>query len=260
MGLETVVDALPTHRLFYVIALVAYATPPLFEAVLYRRLLPPPTPGPLLMFRKRALNEAAIDYAGEIDLYVHMRGRPGAGALIKDNNLLSGLVSNSATVLLLLGLVVAGRLDILDIAGHAFPQLAAGAAAILAAVLTVVAVFHRRLLTTEPFARRIILRQQVLRLALGFALQVAQWAVALPTVPLTTWLLFLAVWMLATRIPFLPNRDLLLATIGLGLAKLVAAPQVTVAAMFVTGAALPLIGHVSVLILCAALPHRPPQS
>ena len=61
--------------------------------------------------------------------------------------------------------------------------------------------------------------------------------------PIGEWLMFLAAQLLLTRIPFLPNRDVMMMWLGVALATAVAAPQAQVASMFLAAGALSLATH-----------------
>jgi hypothetical protein len=199
-----------------------------------------------------------VDYAGELDFYVHMRAHPRAAALIKDVNLLSGFVSNGATVLLLIGLAASGRLDFLDLVQPGLKQTAGSIAVCTAVILGVFAVMHHRMLSAERRDQLHILALQALRLLATWAFFFTQWKAALPQVPAETWAFFIAVWMVTTRLPFLPSRDLILAALGLALSKLVDAPPSSVSAMFVAGAALPLGLHFATLLFTGIRSFRAP--
>jgi hypothetical protein len=206
-----------------------------------------------MVMRKRVLNEALLDYSGEAYLYAQIRAHTDvaagvAGAAIKDVSLLSGAVSNGITVLLLMAIAAVGPLDVL--AGHRAVQIGLAMAALLVvALIAGLVLFRRRLLTADAHVSGMIIAAHAVRLALVLSLQIAQWMTGLPGLPFSRWLTVLALWMVATRIPFVPNRDLLLAAAGASIAGLLAAPPPAVAALFLTAGALPIVAHGLVLIV-----------
>ncbi len=248
LGLDTVIDALPTSWLFYVVLIIGYFVPPIFDWRIYRRFWPLAPRDFGLILRKRAFNEAVLDYAGEIEFYAYMRHRPNAAALIKDVNLISGAVSNAATVLLLLGLAVAGHLSLLDQIQSGLARTAVTTCGITGIVLAGFSLAHRRLLSADQGNLPFILSQHALRQMAVLAVLIVQWSAALPSAAIGTWVVFVTAWMVVTRIPLLPSRELLLAALGVALSGIVAAPQAQVAAMFVTGAALTLVLHACALL------------
>ena len=68
--------------------------------------------------------------------------------------------------------------------------------------------------------------------------QALQWAIILPEVPFDTWVLFLTAQLVLTRVPFLPNTDLLYVGLGLTLASYIDAPMAVIAGMFLASGAL----------------------
>jgi len=247
----TVLDALPSSALFYGLFVGTYLVPPLADYLIYRRLLDLPVSAFPLILRKRVLNEAVLDYSGDLYLYSRLQQlavAPGrVAATVKDVSLLSGAVSNAVTLLLLLVVTFSGTLKALTGAG------VTTAALVMAVVTTVTLLagmiaFRRRLFAANRRTLGGIAAAHGLRLGLVLALQIAQWSSVLPMVSLSHWLTVMAIWLAMTRIPFLPNRDLLLATAGAGLAGTLGAPAPAVTALFLTAGLLPIAAHG--LVLC----------
>jgi hypothetical protein len=74
--------------------------------------------------------------------------------------------------------------------------------------------------------------------------------------------MFLAAQLLLTRIPFLPNRDVMMTWVGVALAAAVAAPQAQVASMFLAAGTLSLATHgfMYLVISAAGLMSRRAQT
>ena len=74
--------------------------------------------------------------------------------------------------------------------------------------------------------------------------------------------MFLAAQLLLTRIPFLPNRDVMMMWLGVALATAVAAPQAQVASMFLAAGALSLATHAFMygVVLAVGLATRKGQT
>lgn len=260
LGFAAIVQALPHQPLYYAFFALSYAALPLSEMTIYRGLTQQPLPVSVFL-RKRVYNEAVLDYSGEGYLFLRLRAALSIdprqlASDIKDVNLLSGVVSNGATVCLLIMMVATGRQGLLAGPGHDFPAAMIAAGSLVSILLIGMAVFHRRLIGATAAKARFIILVHTARLGASLLLQVAQWHAVLPDVPLSRWGLFLAVWLLVTRVPFLPNRDLVLAGVGLTLTRLINAPQAAVAGMLVAGAVLPLLGHGIVLVLTGAKPQN----
>jgi hypothetical protein len=258
LGLTGVIDALPRSAVFYALFAAAYFASPVTDWLIYRFAFSFHDVGLQVFLRKRVLNEALLDYAGEAYLYAQIRARTGIAATvtasaIKDVALLSGAVSNGATVLLLALLALESPRTFLDI--HGIRASLGVAAVLVVGLLAALIVFRRTLLTADRRTTWVLLAAHTARLMLVLALQVSQWMAGLPGIVLSRWLTVLALWMVATRIPFVPNRDLMLAAAGAALAGILAAPPTAVAALFLAAGALPLMTHGLVLLVLAVLPQ-----
>ena len=240
--------ALPRRPWFYVFFAVAYWILPLAELSIYRALWPIRWRSLPVFIRKRVYNELMFDYSGEAYLYLWAKqsvppGSRGILSTIKDVNLLSGLASNALTLLMLPVVMAGGHLYLLKAPG-AHPLVPLLLCAVLAASLTLVLfLFRRSIFALSRHDAMMVSGLHIARLVLIFVLQVAQWSAALPQVPASEWLMFLAAQLLLTRIPFLPNRDVMMMYGGVALAEAVAAPQVQVASMFVAAGTLSLATH-----------------
>ena len=245
IGGRAVVEALPTTPWFYVLFGALYLMLPLVQTAVFRWIWGTPwaaTFGAVL--KKRVYNKDVLDYAGEAYLYTwarrHAAATPRAVAhAIKDNAILSGAASLLVALALLAALVGGGLVDLAALGvtapdgaalGVMAPDGAAsdgttggglylvlGAAGLLAGGVLVYR-FRARVFALPTRQLAGILALHVARNVAAPALQVLQWAVVLPDVPLAAWATLLAVQVVALRLPILPSRDLLFLTAGLKLA------------------------------------------
>jgi hypothetical protein len=118
--------------------------------------------------------------------------------------------------------------------------------------MMVLFVFRKSIFALSRRDALIVGALHVTRLLIVFALQIAQWSAALPQVPAAEWLMFLAAQLLLTRIPFLPNRDVMMTWVGVALAAAVTAPQAQVASMFLAAGTLSLATHGLMYLLVSA--------
>lgn len=245
IGWREVRRSLPASIWFYVLFGVMYFAVPVSELVSYRqmgwrigfwRTLP-------MFVRKRIYNYAVMSYSGEAYMFLWAKKHLGLGgrelvSMVKDNNLLSGLASNSFTLLLVATFFATGQLDTIT---RASPDAGSYVAAtVLTGVLMVLVVLglNRRIMSTPfPVAARVT-GIHAARVVAILLLQTAQWAVVFPHEPLGTWLLFLTAQMVLTRLPFLPNQDLMTVGLALSLTHYVDAPEAAVAGMFLVSGAL----------------------
>jgi hypothetical protein len=171
---------------------------------------------------------------------------------VKDNNLISALVSNLATALVVAALFASG-----DFArsvrrvpgGEALFAVAFASAALLAGA---VIVYRKSLMMLQSGQTRRLVAINAARMAAVMALQAALYAAAIPGTPLGAWAMFVALQLVLTRIPFVPNPDIVFLTAALSLADTINAPAADVAGMLVAEAAL---SQVLNLILFAATAH-----
>ena len=244
IGWAEVWAALPATPWFYLIFLMMFFAFPVAELMVYRTMWHVDFKGQFGVFvRKRVYNYAVLSYSGEAYLAFWARRRLALKdrvifATIKDSNILSALASNSFTVILLAAFFITGQLSVITDADPSYQSYLILAALVGVILVPVVLKFRRHIISLEPSVARRVFLIHLVRLVLMLLLQTAQWAVVLPEVPFTTWLLFLTAQLVLTRIPFLPNTDLLLAGLGLTLMGYLDAPQATVASMFVAAGAL----------------------
>ena len=244
IGWQDITSSLPTTPWFYLFFLGIYFAYPVGEWFVYRRLWGTPARKRFDVFlRMRIYNLAFISYSGEAYLGVWASRRVKQRkrrtvSTIKDSQILSALSSNSLTILLLALLFGSGQLSLFTDADPSYPLYAAIAIGLSALLIPLVVSFRHQLLSVDGQTAKAVFLIHLCRLLVIVALQIASWAVVMPDVPMETWLVFLTGQYVLTRIPFLPNTDLLIAGLGLTLLSYVDAPAATLAGMFVASGAL----------------------
>lgn len=254
IGWSELLASLPGNPWFYVLFALGYLLLPASELWIYGRHWGRPLWRQAWAFLvKRAYNFGVFDMSGEAYFGVWASRRLGLSAgkvlaTLKDVNLLSAAASNLATPVFLAALflfahdgVEALRLP----AGVVFWGFASIAA--LAAATLLAGLFQRHILSVDRAQARATFWAHLARFVLGSLLQALQWAVVFPEAPFTIWLWFLALQLAVSRIPVLPNRDLVFVGLSLSLAHAVNAPEAAVAAMFVMSAALMQVANMAVI-------------
>jgi len=267
IGWQEIAGSLPTTPWFYIFFLGIYFAYPVAEWLVYGHLWGDAARKRFDVFlRMRIYNLAFVSYSGEayIGLWaarrVKQRKRRTA-ATIKDSQILSALSSNSLTIILLTLLFASGQLRLFTNADPSYALYAAIAIGLSALLIPVVISFRHRLLSIDgPSAKRVFIIH-LCRLIVIVGLQIASWAVVMPQVPMTIWLVFLTGQYVLTRIPFLPNTDLLIAGLGLTLLSYVDAPAATLAGMFVASGALAQVLNLGIFsgLSLRDMFHRRPQ-
>lgn len=249
IGWREVLDVLPANPLFYLLVAMSYMATPVTEYVIFRRWWPL-TPRALAVFsKKRVLNEAVFGYSGDAYLFMWAKKALGARevgagplAAVKDVAITSALAGNVATLLMLgLALSMGGGPAVEQaFTGGAMRSVGFGFAFVISISLAIL-LFSRRVMSLSARENTIIFLLHCARLLIGSALLLLAWIIALPSVDVGTWIVLGALRMVVTRLPFVPNKELLFAAIGVTLTG-AAAPEV--AALMAAAGALHLVSHV----------------
>jgi hypothetical protein len=242
LNLRDVIDDIPSRPLFWLLFIASYFTSPLADWIIFRRLWRIPAAGFAALTRKMIGNELLVGYSGELYFYTWARSRadlPGApfGA-IKDVAILSALVGNAVTLAMLaLAWPAFGWLH-LGVSGRTF--------AISVGIVTVTSfammLLRKRLFGLPRVDLLFVAAVHFARLVLKTALAALMWHVVLPGQPVQLWLLLATVRLLISRLPLLPNKDLVFA----GIAVLLLGHDVEIGTMMTMIATLILTAHVAV--------------
>lgn len=238
----SVASLVPRSPTFWVVFATSYLTVPLADWIIFRRLWRLEISGIIPLLRKSVLNALVISYAGEAYFYAWARehiastgGKP-FGA-IKDVAVLSGLVGNAATLLLVIAAWPMLKLLHLD---SAQTPLAASVA-VLAAISVGALVFRAKVF---HLARRELMFVGAVHLArtiLTVGLIALLWHLAMPGVALQWWLLLSTGRMVISRLPLIANKDLAFA----GAAALVIQHNTAIVALMAMTAMLILAAHLA---------------
>lgn len=259
VGWRDVFAALPANPWFYGIFVLRYLLQPLSEIPAYGIVWKAPLWRHWSAFlRKRVYNFAVMGYSGEAFFTLWARRTLQLSDRdivvgVKDNNLISALVSNAATAAIVGALFFLGDLqrEIDAIPGGAFlfGLAFASAAGLAAGVL----IFRRRLIQLPRGMTRRIIAINACRILMIFTLHAALYASAIPGPPVSAWFIFIALQLVLSRIPFLPNQDIVFLTAALSLASEISAPEAAIAGMLLAEAGLSQLFN---LALFAATAHH----
>ena len=232
----------PASPLFWLAFAAYYLAGPVSEWIVYRRLWAMPLAGMAALLRKLVANELLLGYLGEAQFYAWARARTRLSdapfAAIKDVTILSALVGNGVTLVLLAlawPYVSAGQLGL---------QGTAAFASLGAVLLTSLGIlmFRRRLFSLPRPELAFIAATHLARIAVILIASAVMWHAVLPAVAITLWLVLATLRMLLSRLPLLPNKDVVFA----GLTVLLLGKGADVAALMAMMALLLLITHVLV--------------
>ena len=245
IGWGKVWAVLPSTPWFYLLFALSYLSLPVADLIIFHRLWAIPYRNIRLFLRKRVLNEALLGYSGEAYLYLWARKRPHlrvpALAAVKDVNITSALAGNIMTLALMAALVpvIGGLTRGSPVDVHLARQLTAGVVAATALSVGLL-LFRGRVLSMPARDNVVTFCIHMGRLLFGVITLAAAWAVALPAIHWTVWLALSALRLIVSRLPLVPNKELLFATFGVLLAG---SANVEIAALLAACAALNLAGH-----------------
>lgn len=204
---------LPGSATFWILFLIYYLASPATEWVIFRRLWQLPASAFGALLRKLVSNEILLGYLGEVYFYAWARRTARIDAApfgaIKDVTILSALTGNFVTLFMVLAVApLFGSLHL----GVDSRTLALSVAVVL--ITSAVALLARKRLFTLP--RRdlwFVTSAHLVRILATVLLAAAMWHLLLPTVALIWWLILGTARQLLSRLPFLPNKDVVFAAL-----------------------------------------------
>ncbi|WP_313803965.1 hypothetical protein [Sphingobium sp.] len=202
---------LPDGIAFWGAFALYYLSGPLSEWVIFRRLWSIPAEGFAALLRKLVSNEILLGYLGEVYFYAWARRSAkittAPFGAIKDVTILSALVGNGVTLVMvafavpLLGAVDA-RLNTWEVGGSILFVLATSLVAML---------LRKRLFTLPRKELWGVAAIHLLRIVATTMLAAMMWHMLLPAIALSWWILLGTLRQLVSRLPFLPNKDVVFA-------------------------------------------------
>lgn len=243
-GVDTrqIVAMVPRSPLFWLVFAAYYLCGPVSEWFIFRKLwaLPAGSFGALL--RKLVCNELLLGYLGEAYFYTwarrHTAMTSAPFAAIKDVAILSAMVGNGVTLVLLAitwPLVRATPLGM----GNGSVVLSLGA--VLVTSIAIMA-FRRRLFSLDRPELAFICAMHLARIVAATVLSALLWHLVLPDVPVVWWLFLATLRLLISRLPFVPNKDVVFA----GLAVLTLGHETSIAMLMTMLASAILLVHLAV--------------
>jgi len=240
VGWLNVWQSLPTQPLFYLIFFFLYFQLPFFEILIYRinwsfdsiRSIP-------VFLMKNIYNKDVLGYSGEVYFYLWAQKTLNYKKLdlfkiIKDNNIISSVSSTLVAFSLLSIFFFTDQIKILDWIMQDSGNYIWGGTALLL-VLVIVVIKFRRFVISMPLRNAYkIFGIHAARLTLNLFLVVVMYDIVIPDTPMSIWFTLLSVEIILSRIPFLPNRDLIFTGMGIGLAEGLGVSTSAIAAILLT--------------------------
>ena len=236
LGWHEIWIARPGNPVFYLLLVAQFLIQPFGDYFVYRNLwgggnTPPMT----VILRKRVMNTFMLDYSGEVFFFLWAQEKltlkPGMLVHgIKDSNVLSAGAGLAMLYLMTLLLLASGGLHIpAGISAHGWLYLLTGSVPLI--LCSVLVLGRRKLtaLTTRQIATTFLIHFTRSLLVLGVEFCLWQVSGALPSAVAS--LQFVALRLVVTRLPLVPNKDLIFVGAGIaaaGMARVSVTPVATV--------------------------------
>ncbi len=251
VDVSEVLALVPASPLFWAAFAGAYFVGPAGDWLIFRRLWNIPAAGFVALVRKMIGNELLLGYIGEVYFYTWARRRTQMTSApfgaIKDVAILSALTGNATTmVMLVLAFPLLGTLRF----GIEPSTLIASVAIVLGT--SSLLLLYRKKIFSLPRAELIYASAiHMLRILLYAGLSAWAWHLVLPQVSFSWWLLLSACRQLLSRLPLMPNKDVVFA----GLAVFMIGHDAEIGELMTMMATLTLATHIVVgLFLAIAEP------
>jgi hypothetical protein len=244
IGWDNVWESLPQTPWFYILLPAIFFTLPVFQVFIYRVAWKvKPWDLFLGLLNKRVLDKDVLGYSGEMYLYVWARkyvDKPDKEILhvLKDNVILSSAASTLVAVVLLVIFFVFGRVSIPGEWMNPNVTLLVVLGFCAVSVIGLAVKFRKRILFLKRKQILAIFGLHICRLLVVQGLQVIQWMVVMPEIPLTDWLTLLAAQIIITRIPLLPGRDLVFMGTGIEMSRFINVSTSSMAGMLLASSVL----------------------
>jgi hypothetical protein len=268
IGWRDVIRAIPISFGTVILFSMCYAIQPFADYTIYRRLWKIPLSTLPALFRKRALNEGVMDYFGEIYLIdwgnksrIDSLGR--VASTVKDVSILSIISSHLLTLAVVIYLLSSDALEKLLIVDPQIKFHIYIACGFVISLLVGTLALQRKVLALAGADLRFVAIIHAIRVFAFFGGSILLWSVAVPSVHFADWFLFMAAQLLASRLPLVPNRDLVMAGIGVALAPSLGTSAANVAGLFIGVSSAYLITNLLVVLATqnlSALPASAPKT
>jgi hypothetical protein len=242
LDLATIRALVPTSPAFWSLFAISYLIGPASDWFIFQRLWGIGAGAFAALVRKLIYNELLVGYLGEVYFYGWARRNlklaTAPFGAVKDVAVLSAVAGNVTTlVFLALAFPLARLLPLHDHATAIGLSLAVVIGTSLAFML-----LRRSLFSLERSELEMVFKVHLLRILATTVLSAALWHLVLPDVALGWWLVLVTIRLLISRLPFVPNKDVVFA----GIAVLALGGAVEMSALMALMAGLTLAVHVLV--------------
>lgn len=239
LDFTTVTNLVPLSPLFWAVFLLRYFFNPACDFFIFRRLWKVGSGAFFALARKLIYNELLLGYLGEAYFYTWARRKLSMtvtpfGA-VKDVAIMSAMAGNVVT----LALIVLAYPYIALLPLNAHMEAITWSLIVIIGVSLLAMILRRTIFSLSRGELAMVLGAQIFRVVATTLLTALLWALVLPDVEIGWWLVLSAIRLLVSRLPFVPNKDVVFA----GIAVLALGQDVQIAALMAMMAALILATH-----------------
>lgn len=236
IGWSDVLTSLPGSPWFYLVFLVMFFLLPVVEARIYGMIWKLPFSATIsATLRKRVYNKELFGYTGELFMFFWgqknldmPRHRVMHG--VKDNTIVSSVTSTLVAFSVLGYFYFSGLVELPNVLRE-YSVVYVAAAALLVLVVVLVAIRFRK--SILHLSARLLGTMAIIHLVrhlMILSLQILEWNVAMPEIPVQSWFTFLSVQLVISRIP-LPSSSFVFLGAGTHIAERVGIPMAPFFAM-----------------------------
>lgn len=204
---------IPTSPFFWLVFVIAYFQAPFCDWIMFHRLWGLPFSAMGALLRKFVSNEILLGYLGEVYFYAWARRHAKVAApfgAIKDVTILSALTGNIATmVMVACAAPMIGQLHLGVSSGTFLWSIA-----FVMGTSILFLLLRRTLFTLPQDELWFITSVHFLRIASYAVLSALLWHLILPGVNFAYWLLLATMRQLLSRLPFMPNKDVIFVSLA----------------------------------------------
>lgn len=243
IGIQEVLLKLPVNPLFYLLFILIYLSLPIWEILIYKIFWKFKFKEGIRPFiTKKIFNAEVVGYSGEVYLYSWAKknfklSNNQLFGPIKDNAILSSVVSNITILIVLLIFTATTDIDIFNALNISRDKLFIIVGVLLSIVLVLI-LFRKNVFSIKANRLWKVVGLHEARILCTYSLELLQWSIVMPDIPFQVWFTLLAVKIVTSRLPFVPNQDLIFAGLGIELSRLLNVSSAGIAGLLLTNSAL----------------------
>ncbi len=259
---QDVAAIVPTSIAFWTVFVIFYFVPVIADWLIFRKLWRIPASGFVALLRKQVSNELLLGYLGEVYFYSWARKKlnmvTSPFGAVKDVAILSALAGNAVTLVMIAiayPLITALEFAVISEKLQVSQTMLAVSLGIVVAVPMLAVLFGKRLFSLDRRQLWTVTAIHFVRIITTMSLAAAAWALALPQVDFSWWIVLSTVRLLISRLPLVTQKDLVFAAI----AVFMVGHDLEIAALIAFWAALQLIANIGFGVVLAAADFLSPE-